>query len=331
MPTVALRLEPWSDLNRTEFIVEIDPTTVTALASDDGCVLQVPLKITPQGLVTTGPALLAAHGTASFSHNETRAGVVVPMQSLPINNQILRIPLSTVDLARIDSRRGSGSVVCAVNLDGLANIPFRPYPDYAGQVQAVVTVPVHSNMAATITIERGQWLTILKNADYDSRRLVELPGLVGPAGPIWKTCNSLLERATAQLRAGEAEPAIATSRQVLEGLVTVVAKHWRVTREPGQTMGNWLKELSGRLTDEWPAEKDSARVLTSLYAALWSWTSESHHYGSKVPLHQEAAFAVGLTAELLSHAGHLMAAHLEPLKSLSAGPAPNADGSPSRT
>lgn len=79
-------------------------------------------------------------------------------------------------------------------------------------------------------------------------------------------------------------------------------------------MAPWLRELEGRLAHAWPDDKDAARVLTSLYDALWSWTSESHHYRSKVPLHEEAAFAIGLTSELLVHAGHLLTAHPEPLK-----------------
>jgi hypothetical protein len=84
-------------------------------------------------------------------------------------------------------------------------------------------------------------------------------------------------------------------------------------------MEGWLKELAGRLGDAWPEDQYAAKVLTSLYHSLWSWTSKSHHYGSEVPLHQEAGFAVGLTAELLTHAGHLLAAHPAPLTQSAAG------------
>jgi hypothetical protein len=49
-----------------------------------------------------------------------------------------------------------------------------------------------------------------------------------------------------------------------------------------------------------------------------AWTSPRHHYGSRVPRREEAAFTVGLTADLLTHAGHLLEAHPEPLQ---AGPA----------
>lgn len=314
MPIATIRLEPWSDLKRSEFVVTFDPATITAMPSDAGCLLQISLEISPNTYLSTDPQLVAVHGMASFAHQDARAGVIIPMQSLHANHRLLGIPLSTADLARIEARRAFGEVVCSINLNGLANIAFSPHTGYTGHPQALVTVPVHSNLAASFTIGREQWLLILKRAQHDSRRLVELPDLAGPAGPAWATCNVLLERATAQQRAGEAEPAIATCRQVLEGLVTVVAKHWGVARDSSQTMPNWLKELAGRLSNAWPEDEDAARVLTSLYATVWAWTSESHHYHSKVPLHEEAAFAVALTADLLTHAGHLLAAHPEPLK-----------------
>jgi hypothetical protein len=144
--------------------------------------------------------------------------------------------------------------------------------------------------------------------------LVELPALSGPVGLEWLGCTTLLERATAHYRSGESEPAIAACRQVLEGLVTVIAKHWLLTRQSGQSMEGWLKELQGRIASAWPDDDEAARVLTGLYSAVWSWTSKSHHYNSDIPLHQEAAFAVGLTSELLVHAGHLLAAHPHPLR-----------------
>lgn len=315
MPTATIRLEPWSDLNRTEFVVTFDPATITAMPTDAGCLLQVQVTISPEGNLTTQPSLVAVHGMASFAMQDARAGVEIPMQSLNVNERLLRIPLTTVDLARIEARRAFGPVVCQINLSGLANIPFRPHPGYQGGQQALVTVPVRSSLAASFTIEREHWLTILKRAEFDMRRLVELPALAGPGGAMWTKCNALLELASSQMRTGEPEPAIATCRLVLEGMAVIVAQNWGLTApQPGQGMEKWLKELAGRLGSVWPEDDDAARVLTGLYSALWSWTSESHHYRSKVPLHQEAAFAVSLTADLLTHAGHLLVAHPEPLK-----------------
>jgi hypothetical protein len=109
-----------------------------------------------------------------------------------------------------------------------------------------------------------------------------------------------------------AEPMAATPGTALA--MQVLAKAWGVSRQQGQSMEGWLKELENRMALAWPENEEAGRVLTALYGALWSWTSESHHYRSKVPLHREAAFAVALTGDLLTHAGHLLQAHPEPLK-----------------
>jgi hypothetical protein len=83
-------------------------------------------------------------------------------------------------------------------------------------------------------------------------------------------------------------------------------------------MRDRLKELEGRMGSAWPDDEEAGELLAALYGAVWSWTSPRHHYGSRVPRREEAAFTVGLTADLLTHAGHLLEAHPEPLQ---AGPA----------
>jgi hypothetical protein len=315
MPTATLRLEAWSDARRTEFRVDFDPANITAIGNDAGCVLQFSLSLTPEGLIATEPALLAVHGALAIADpNPTTGGVDVPMQSLHPNNRILRIPLTYADLARIESRRGFAKVNCQLRLSGLANVYFTPppQPPYQGDRQALVTTAVHANAHAPFTIEREHWIEILDKAHFSSVRLLELPTLNGPAAQEWAACSALLERATTQLRSGESEPAIETCRHVLEGVVTVLAKHWNIERPKGPGMTRWLNELADSMATIWPDDEDAAKALTGLYGVLWSWTSDSHHYRSKVPLHQEARFSVGLTAELLAHAGYLLAAHREP-------------------
>ena len=314
MAIATVRLEAWSDLGRTEFKVEFDPTAVTALPTDSGCVIQIPLSVAPDWLGSTHPCLIAVHGTLKLDASSL-TGVDIPMQSLLPNYKTLRVPVSAADLVRIEARRrGAVQLVGHLSLAGIANIAFKPHHDYQGANQAVVTAAVHDSGGTPFVIEREQWLRLLAQAGHEWTRLVELPALAGPTEGEWQACVGLLAQATTEFRSGVSEPAIATCRKVLEGLVIVVAKHWSVQRGQGQSMEGWLKELQARLATAWPDDDEAARVLTGLYAAVWSWTSESHHYRSKVPLHEEAAFAIGLTSELLVHAGHLLAAHPEPLK-----------------
>src|SRR5690349_2100916 len=151
MPNAMVRLEGWSDPTRTEFQVEFDPAGIRAEATDTGCVLQINLTVMPEGNVATGPMLLAVHGVLRLAASSpTTGGIAVPMHTLHPNNRILRIPLTHSDLYRIDERRAFGPVNGHLLLSGLANVSFKPYPNppYQGEMQALVTVPVNTNMDA---------------------------------------------------------------------------------------------------------------------------------------------------------------------------------------
>ena len=92
----------------------------------------------------------------------------------------------------------------------------------------------------------------------------------------------------------------------------------------GKSLPDRAKELARRIGSAWPDDKYAGEMLAGLDCAAWSWTSSEHHYGSRVPRHDEAEFAVGLTAALLTHAGHLLQAHPDPIKTKAAAePATN--------
>jgi hypothetical protein len=314
MPIATIFLRPWSDPGRHNFELKLDPSSITAAMTNTGGLLRIPLDVKPDEF-GYGTALIALQGWLKLADDSgTNAGIQVPMQARYPNYGYVEVPLAFGDIAHVEAKRASGDLPCHLSLGGLANIPFTPHADYQGPPQAWVTVGVHDQAGTTFVIPREQWLNLLVSAGYARTRLVELPILASPSAVEWRDCTRLLERATVEFRSGLSEPAIATCRQILEGLVTVVAKHWGVTRSQGQGMAEWLKELGSRIAKAWPEDQETAAVLTSLYAAVWSWTSKSHHYGSGMPLHEEAAFAVGLTANLLTQAGHLLQAHPEPLK-----------------
>jgi hypothetical protein len=75
-----------------------------------------------------------------------------------------------------------------------------------------------------------------------------------------------------------------------------------------------MKELGGRLIHAWPEDEEAATLLSSLIGAAWSWSSPSHHYGSKIPARDEASFALSLCSDLLMIAARLLDVHPEPVK-----------------
>ena len=234
------------------------------------------------------------------------------MQSLLPNNKTLRVPLNLVDLARVEQRRqGAAQLTGYLWLGGIANIAFKPHHGYEGERQAVVTVAVRDG-GTPFPIELQHWLRLLKSAGFERVRLVELPAVAGAVGTQWTECMRLLGRATGELRSNQSETAVGTCRQVVEGVATVFEQQWGV-KVPGKSMRERLKVLQGRMGTAWPNDEEAGELLTALYGAVWSWTSPGHHYGSRIPRHEEAAFAIELTTSLLTHAGHLLDVHPEPL------------------
>jgi hypothetical protein len=318
MPNPTVRLGSWSGGGRDDFTVEVDLSATTAMQSSEGCVIRLPIKVQPDE-VGYGTSLLAFHGRIVIAENSVNnTGIQIPMQTWYPNYSYIDVPLTFAELARAEIGRQSGDVTCLLSLSALANLGHRPLPQQQQQgmpTQAWVTTVVRDNgTGTTFTLPREQWLKMLKSVGFERVRLVELPVVSGVAGAEWQECLRHLHRATGELGLGKSDAALAACRQVLEGLVTVLAQRWGVVRGERETMGAWVRKLQPALKEAWPEDTDAAEVLIAVYRAVWAWTSDSHHYGSPIAKQNEAAFAVGLTGDLLTHAGHLLQSHPEPLK-----------------
>jgi hypothetical protein len=106
---------------------------------------------------------------------------------------------------------------------------------------------------------------------------------------------------------GDHEAALQTGRKVVEGIGNLLCDHWGATSN--RSFGERMKEVGARLTDSWPEDKEAATLLCALIGAAWSWSSPSHHYGSQIPVRDEAAFALSLCADLLMLSARLLDAH----------------------
>jgi hypothetical protein len=127
--------------------------------------------------------------------------------------------------------------------------------------------------------------------------------------------------ATSRGSPGQSEVAVGTCREVVEGIVHVLELHFGLSAPKGKSLPDRARELAGRVGAAWPDDKYAGEMLSGLYGAAWSWTWSEHHYESRVSLLDEGEFAVGLTAALLTHAGHLLQTHPDAIKSRSAAEA----------
>jgi hypothetical protein len=316
MPVTTIYLSAWSSPQYGNFTVAIDPSEITGRRDPAGGVLQIPVSTEPEDY-RTEQVIVALEGWLRTSNDPASVlGIHAPLQTIPPNYRFIRFLVTHSQLAHIETQRAGGDALFALTLGGLANVPHGPIPDGQAHSPAAFTRPVRDNgNAAMLTIPQQQWLKVLREMGYGEVRTIELPMLsLKGIGGHWDECVRLLTKASDEHRTARSESAMASVRLIVEGLATVIAEAWGVPRKPSKSFEEWLKELQGRMAGVWPEDAEAAKVLTTLYLTVWQWTSEAHHYRSRIPLYKEAGFAVGLAGELLAFAVQLLQAHPEPIK-----------------
>ena len=313
MPASEWDLQVWSAGQAGIFRVHIDPGDITGIRGVFGPMLQMPFKVEfPSGNFTQDPLLftlggrLMGPGEAQFS-----AGLIIPQQPFDPNDQILRVPLTDWQVAALEVARGVGPLQLYLVLLGAATIVLKTAQ---GSVPTARSVRAPSDPGRYLTVQREQWLKIFGDLGGDKIRLLELPELDLPQQQTkWGECMRLLNLASGKQHRGEFEDSIANLRKVVEGIVTVLSEQWKVPRTKDRSFEQWAAELSGRMVHVWKDDPEAANQLARLLATAWTWTSPSHHFGSKIPLKREASFALNLVAALTEFVPEVVRAHPEPL------------------
>lgn len=294
-----------------EVRLRIDSDRVAARPGPLRSALRIPLEADPFGLLVSLEGWIRT--PASW---QSGGGLLIPSQLLGFNRQYVDVPLNAAQLQALEAVRNGGPLNFTIEFAGLARLPASDGSNSTG----LETIRNMGGAPDGLTISREHWLSLLKQMGWDRLRLVELPRPVLPyAQQRWTECLRLLEEAMAQHQSQQPEAAMATCRRVVEGVVSVLAEHWGIGRERGKPIGDYVKELGRRLQGAWPQDKEAGPLLASLYAASLSWTSPSHHYGSGIPVAQEASFALGLCADLVCLGGYLVEAHPDPVAAAAPG------------
>lgn len=126
--------------------------------------------------------------------------------------------------------------------------------EFPGEIEAVRT---DSGTPGTLNIARELWLTILSAAGPRRFRLIELPT---PEASALNTVAAILERAVVNLRC-EWRDAIAKAREVVEGLIVELAKHWNVPQPTDGSTVKWSRDLGNRLKKQLARRSDKRRAL----------------------------------------------------------------------
>src|SRR5260221_334019 len=250
-------------------------------------------------------------------------GIRIPSQTVDVNTAYLVVPITDEQIEAIEERRTGDAFTLNIALRGLATIPNRrkPVAHYVQQQDGDLhpeplprletqAVWESSNTGNRIRIEREHWLKILEGLGAGKRRLIELPQPELPSrdDKRWEECLRLLGGATQFYRTGANEQVLGNCRTIIEGVTEVLCNRWGIARDPKKPISVWAKDLPAQLATVWPHDPEDAKLLTALLIAAFRWASDSHHYGSGVPMRHEVAFALSLTTDLLAFGAQVLAA-----------------------
>lgn len=153
--------------------------------------------------------------------------------------------------------------------------------------------------------------------------MLELPELGLPDLDVaWRATIELLGKATLKYQRGEYEEVLQDVRKVLEGVLTVLGSQWEIPQRKGEAVAAWTQQLEGRIGKAWSEDIDLASILFTMIRSMWPWLCSPHHYASRLPRREEARFALGSGAELVTLAVRLLSAHPQPLKPPDVTPMP---------
>lgn len=231
----------------------------------------------------------------------------------------LALPLTDRDIEAIEDRRAGADAQFNVSLSGLARVtagarlfasiggPGTPKREFA--LASVITLGADAfpqrGTTHFLQIDRERWLRFLTSLGRQSF-LFELPVMETRHDGAWKEAARTLERAAQFQGQGDFEEVPEKCREVLEGILRILADQWGIGRPGPNNFESWAKEVARRLKDRWPeGDKDQADTIALLLNAGRLWSRASHHFGTGVPKRREAAFILHLTSTVFELAVQL--------------------------
>jgi hypothetical protein len=201
---------PWLDLlvapgyTGTAVRLEFDVAQrFNADRSTFGGVLLLPVEVS-QGLKGT-PLMLA--GTLRLTGE--REGLTIPAQSMIINENTLRIPITDDQVAQLEEKRSGAEPIFELSLRGI------------GTVDGVVVV-INSSHPVYLTVPLPRWLKALESLAFGRRRLIELPPPATREGALWEAASAQVQAAAGRLTTADSGAAMTEARIALQRTIEAI-------------------------------------------------------------------------------------------------------------
>jgi hypothetical protein len=280
---------PWLDLvvapsyTGTAVRLEFDVAQrFNADRSTFGGVLLLPAELS-QGF-KGAPQMLA--GTLRLTGE--REGLTIPAQSMIINENAIRIPISDDQVARLEAKRSGAEPIFELSLRG------------TGIVDGV-TVVLDSSHPVNLTIPLPRWLKALEGLGFGRRRLIELPPPPTREGALWEAASAQIQAAAGRLATSDSGAAMTEARIALQRTIGAVGTCVGLSPVKGAPLGPYADHIASILEgmhqkksdDPFQTMADAVRLAKSCAG----FASDPPHTGLSLAerVHAELALSIATT------------------------------------
>jgi hypothetical protein len=226
---------PWLDLliapNMSQGAVRLEFDVARRFNGDRstfGGVLKLPVELS-RDLPGT-PLMLA--GTLRLT-GETE-GLSIPAQTMLVNENTIRIPISDEQLARLEDKRLGKAPMFELFLRGI------------GTVDGSIVI-LNSHHPVNLPVPLEEWLKVLDQLGFGKRRLIELPPAPARAGKTWAAAAAQIQEASRRLSKGDSGGAMLEARNALQRTLEAAGESIGRPQAEKEAFTNFGKALAAGL------------------------------------------------------------------------------------
>lgn len=226
-------------------------------------------------------------------------GITIPMQ--PFMNSTLRIPMTDEEFTRIESHRQGGPISFELWLMGL------------GILDGETITLAANTQGVPLQFPREDWLRVLTECGYGTRRLIELPPAPVRDKSKWEDAAARIQAAAMRLASGDAGGAMTQARIALNLIVeSVGAMIGRPRTASDKALKNYTQAVKAELEKKHqPLSDDPYQVLADamqLTISATEFASDPPHNDLDAAERVHADLTIATTAAIYCYCANTIGA-----------------------
>jgi hypothetical protein len=310
--------------NTTIFSLSLDPDSIYASRGTFGAFMSFKFDITSP-ISLPSEDLKFVGGSIEWGQsnlvNTSNSPFTIPLQPILLNRSVT-VPVADEFIKKIENIRLSGQeIVFKVFLYGICHITeipskeelhFIPQQTLQRMLGRMVTLQASDER---LSISRDKWSGLLRDMQYESFRLVELPlvELKARSKEAWDEVLKQFDSIQQRERVGDYEVCVQESRKLLEQIVITFKRKFGLDFGNSKELGKKLESMKSQIEEKIPGagEKEQFNAYMKLLFSLNEIARSYHHIQESTPtilgnLRQQASFCLMLTSMVVSSGARIM-------------------------